>query len=92
VAREPAFAPRHFAPPLEELAVLSEAGFRDAFRASPVLRAKYAGFLRNVAIAMGNSGREKFLEPLGKLAEFPDELVAESARWAKERIVGSGWV
>jgi epoxyqueuosine reductase len=92
VARDPAFAPRHFAPPLEELAALSEAEFRDAFRASPVLRAKYAGFLRNVAIAMGNSRREKFLEPLRELAQFPDETVAESARWAMKRIVGSGLV
>jgi len=87
VSAEPAFAPRHFAPPLESLAALTEADFREVFRASPVLRAKYAGFLRNVTIAMGNSGLEKFLEPLEKLARFPDKLVAESARWAMERIV-----
>ncbi len=86
VTREPSFAPRHFAPPLEELAALSEADFREAFRGSPVLRAKYSGFLRNVAIAMGNSGGQRFLGPLEKLAAFPDEVVAEPARWAMERI------
>jgi epoxyqueuosine reductase len=82
VAQEPAFEARHFAPPLEELAGLSEEEFRDLFHASPIQRAKYAGFLRNVAIAMGNSKLEKFREPLERLAAFPNQLVAENARWA----------
>jgi epoxyqueuosine reductase len=82
VAEEPAFEPRHFAPPLDALAGLSEDEFRAMFHASPVQRAKYAGFLRNVAIAMGNSKLEKFREPLQKLAAFPNALVAEHARWA----------
>jgi epoxyqueuosine reductase len=88
VAEEPGFEPRHFAPPLEELAGLSEEQFREAFRASPIQRAKYAGFLRNVAIAMGNSGQAKFREPLEKLAAFPNELVAEHARWALGQLAG----
>ncbi len=54
VTGDPAFAPRHFAPPLEEMAELTEEQFRAMFRNSPVSRAKYTGFLRNVAIAMGN--------------------------------------
>jgi len=86
VTSEPAFVPRHFAPPLEDLAALTEDDFRERFGASPVLRAKYSGFLRNVAIAMGNSGEEKFRRPLEKLAHFPNEIVAEAARWAMERI------
>jgi len=86
VAQEPAFEPRHFAPPLEELAALTEDEFRTHFRGSPILRAKYAGFLRNVAIAMGNSGLEKFREPLERLAEFPNPLVADQARWALEQL------
>jgi epoxyqueuosine reductase len=86
VAEEPAFEPRHFAPPLEDLAALNPEEFREMFRASPIQRAKYAGFLRNVAIAMGNSGQSKFREPLETLAAFPDEIVAEHARWALERI------
>ena len=82
VADEPAFAPRHFAPPLDELATMSEDEFRSRFRGSPIQRAKYAGFLRNVAIAMGNSGLEKFREPLEHLAAFQNPLVAEQAQWA----------
>ena len=88
VAREQAFEPRHFAPALEDLSRLSEAEFREVFQSSPIQRAKYAGFLRNVAIAMGNSGETKFLEPLKELARFPNEMVAEHARWALEQLGG----
>ncbi|HMD50922.1 MAG TPA: tRNA epoxyqueuosine(34) reductase QueG [Bryobacteraceae bacterium] len=82
MAQEPAFEPRHFAPPLEDLARLTEDQFRVMFESSPIQRAKYAGFLRNVAIAMGNSKLEQFREPLETLAAFPNPLVAEHARWA----------
>jgi epoxyqueuosine reductase len=82
VADEPAFAPRHFAPPLEDLAAMSEDDFRSRFRGRPIQRAKYGGFLRNVAIAMGNSGLEKFREPLEHLAAFQNPLVSDHARWA----------
>ncbi len=85
-APEAAFEPRHFAPPLEELAALTEDDFRSRFRDSPIQRAKYAGFLRNVAIAMGNSGLEKFREPLERLASFPNHLVSDQARWALQQL------
>ncbi len=86
IADEPSFEPKHFAPALEELAGLTEGQFREMFHASPIQRAKYAGFLRNVAIAMGNSGQAKFREPLEKLAQFQNELVAEHARWALSQL------
>jgi epoxyqueuosine reductase len=40
------------APPLEELAALSPEQFRERFRETPVMRAKYEGLLRNVSAAM----------------------------------------
>jgi epoxyqueuosine reductase len=86
VTQELAFEARHFAPPLDELAAITEDEFRSQFRGSPILRAKYAGFLRNVAIAMGNSGQEKFREPLERLAAFPNELVSDHARWALQQL------
>jgi epoxyqueuosine reductase len=86
VAEDPAFEPRHFAPPLDALAVMTEDEFRSCFRDSPVLRAKYGGFLRNVAIAMGNSGLEKFREPLEQLAASPNGLVSSHARWALQQL------
>jgi len=89
VAEEAAFEARHFAPSLEDMARLSGDEFREMFHASPIERAKYAGFLRNVAIAMGNSGNVKFREPLEELARFPNEMVAEHARWALQQLVCS---
>jgi epoxyqueuosine reductase len=88
VAGDPAFEARHFAPPLERLAALTEEEFRTMFRASPVKRARYAGFLRNVAIAMGNPGLGAYRAPLERLAVSPDPLVSESARWALARLPG----
>jgi len=82
VTAEAAYGPVHFAPPLEKLGALTEAEFRDMFRGSPVSRARYSGFLRNVAVAMGNAGTAKFREPLERMAESADALVAEHARWA----------
>lgn len=82
VTGDPAFAPHEMAPPLEKLAGLGEAEFREMFRGTPVTRARYAGFLRNVAVAMGNSGSRKFREPLEALARHPEPLVREQAVWA----------
>jgi len=39
-----------------------------------------------VAIAMGNSRSPKFRDPLGKLAQSEDALVAEHARWAIDQL------
>lgn len=87
VGADPAFAARRWeAPPLDSLAALTEQEFRDLFRDTPVDRARYRGFLRNVAVAMGNSGLVQFREPLDRLAGFPDPVVAEHARWALDRL------
>jgi epoxyqueuosine reductase len=86
VASEPAFAPRAFAPPLEALAGLTEEEFRTMFRESPIRRSKYNGFLRNVAVAMGNARSEKFRAPLLRLAASDEPMVAEHARWALEQL------
>ena len=71
---------------LANLAALTEAEFRDRFRHTAVSRAKYSGFLRNVALAMGNSGKEEFREPLERLAGSEDRLVADHAKWGLERL------
>jgi epoxyqueuosine reductase len=82
---EPAFQARWFAPPLERLATLSEREFHEMFDPTPVSRARYSGFLRNVAVAMGNRALPQFRPALEKLAQSEDALVAEHARWALER-------
>jgi epoxyqueuosine reductase len=86
VTSDPAFSPREVAPPLDRMAALSEQEFRALFRETPISRARYSGFLRNVAIAMGNSGRSEFRAPLEKLAASGDSLVAEAANWALRRL------
>ena len=60
----------------------SRTNFVRVFRGTPVKRAKYTGLLRNVAIAMGNSGEEQFLPVLLQLADNPDPTVVEAANWA----------
>ena len=86
ITEEPQFAPRHRAPELDKLAALTEEEFRKMFRGTPVSRAKYAGFLRNVATAMGNSGNPQMLGPLEKLAGSEIGVVAEHARWGIEKL------
>jgi epoxyqueuosine reductase len=86
VTADPEFQPRHFAPPLERLALISAKEFHDMFRGTPVTRPRYEGFLRNVAIAMGNGREERYRAPLEKLAIFPDSHVAAHACWALEQL------
>jgi epoxyqueuosine reductase len=85
VNRDEAFAPRHFAPPLERLAALTEAEFKEMFRGTPVERARYRGFLRNVCIAMGNQPRQEYRARLEELSRSEDTLIAEHATWALSR-------
>jgi epoxyqueuosine reductase len=74
------------APALEESANLSEPEFHLTFRATAVERQKYPGFLRNVAVAMGNSGLTRFRPALERLASQKNTMVAEHARWALGRV------
>jgi hypothetical protein len=75
-----------FNPPLESLAALSEEDFRRVFQKSPIKRVKYRGWLRNICVAMGNSGNSKFLPQLQSLHEHHDPIVREHAGWAIAQI------
>jgi epoxyqueuosine reductase len=85
---EGCFEPRPglVAPDLEELAGLGEAAFRERFRHSPVKRAKRRGLLRNVAVALGNSGDASRVPLLEGLAADDDPVVREHALWALRRL------
>lgn len=79
------------APPLVELMRMSREDW-DAFsRASPIRRAGYAGFKRNVAVAMGNWLRavedppEEAVAALREALEDEEPLVREHAAWALGR-------
>ncbi len=72
--------------PLQELG-LSQEEFSTRFRNSPIKRAKRQGYLRNVAIALGNRGEEDALQALEKAQEDPEYLIRNSAAWAKKMIL-----
>jgi epoxyqueuosine reductase len=74
------------APPLEALAAMTEEEFRKTFAHSPIKRAKYRGWLRNLSVAMGNSGDPRFLPTLQELSQDTDPIVREHAAWAMDRI------
>lgn len=74
----PAFERRNL-PSLLELSEYSEEDFRREFRHSPVWRTKYRGFLRNVAVALGNSRDPAAIDRLKELARYPDESVSAAA-------------
>uniref|UniRef100_UPI003556F977 tRNA epoxyqueuosine(34) reductase QueG n=1 Tax=Falsiroseomonas oryziterrae TaxID=2911368 RepID=UPI003556F977 len=81
---EPAFAPRETltALKLAELAMLDDPGFRALFSGSPIKRIGRNRFVRNVLVAIGNSG-EHALRPVAQgLCDDPDPVVADCARWA----------
>ena len=69
-----------------ELLQLDEAGFKSRFAGTPILRTKRRGLLRNVCVALGNTGDKSALPHLEKAAHDAEPLIAEHARWAMEEI------
>ena len=74
------------APLLAELAALDDTAFRQKFAGSPVKRIGRNRFVRNVAIAIGNSGLLVLLPAAEALARDGDEVVAEAGAWAMNRL------
>lgn len=85
---EPGLQPRpqQVLPRLAELALMSQEDFKRAFRDTPLERSKRRGLLRNVCVAMGNSGQTAFIPLLETLAQDEEELVREHAAWALARL------
>jgi len=75
-----------FNPPLDVLALITEDDFRRIFAHSPIKRVKYRGWLRNLCVAMGNSGDERFVPWLEQAAQHSDPIVREHAAWALDRL------
>jgi epoxyqueuosine reductase len=68
------------------LAGLDAEAFTARFRKSPVKRARRRGLLRNVAVALGNSGDPSKRPVLERLARDDDPLVREHALWALRKL------
>jgi epoxyqueuosine reductase len=80
-ARDALLAPR-----LADLAALDDAAFRKMFAKSPVKRSGRDRFVRNVLIAIGNSGDPALAPSAERLLTDPSPLVRGAAVWALGRL------
>ncbi len=62
--------------------------FNRKFRRSPVKRAKRRGYLRNLVVALGNSGDASVVPHLEQALGDPEALVRAHAAWALGRLGG----
>ncbi len=87
-ARHQAFTAREdlVAPDLADLLALDDAAFRQKFSGSPIKRIGRDRFVRNCLIAAGNSANQALIVSVEALLDDTDEAVAESARWALQRL------
>ena len=72
---------------LAELAALDDAGFRTLFRKSPVKRIGRDRLLRNVMIAIGNSGDAALIPSARNALADASSLVRGAAVWALSRLL-----
>ncbi|MBB4265538.1 tRNA epoxyqueuosine(34) reductase QueG [Roseospira visakhapatnamensis] len=77
------------APRLADLAALDDAAFRALFSGSPIKRTGRDRFVRNVLIALGNSGRPDLLPAVAVRLADPSPLVRGAAVWALRRLTPS---
>ncbi|WP_186418260.1 tRNA epoxyqueuosine(34) reductase QueG [Bosea sp. CS1GBMeth4] len=73
--------------PLAELATLDDAAFRALFAGTPVKRSGRDRFVRNVLIAIGNSGDPALAASAEALLDDASPLVRAMAAWALGRLV-----
>jgi epoxyqueuosine reductase len=89
-ASEPAFRARTGldAPSLTRLLAMDPKAFNAQFRRNPAKRPKRRGLLRNVAVALGNSGDRRAVPALVKALGDEEPLVRGHAAWALGRLGG----
>jgi len=78
------------APSLADLARLDDAAFRARFTKSPVKRIGRDRFVRNVLIAIGNSGDAALAEEAMRLLDDESPLVRGAAAWALSQLLERG--
>jgi epoxyqueuosine reductase len=88
LSRERDFSPRSHVSgrKLIDLMSMNESEWDEFSRGSAIRRAKRGGFLRNVAVALGNTGDPSALPVLTKALSDTEPLVREHAAWAIDRI------
>lgn len=83
---DPAFGDDSPAQPLIKELSISTHEFNQRFKGTPVKRAKRRGYLRNVAVALGNTGDMHALPVLQNALNDEEPLVREHVQWAIEKI------
>ena len=69
-------------PSLTDLMALDDDGFHKRYRKTAIWRTKRRGLLRNVAVALGNSGNSQAVAPLCRVLRDPEALIRGHAAWA----------
>ena len=86
---EEAFHERTETRQLIELLCMDDEAFRKRFRKSPVKRTKRRGLLRNVAVALGNSGNPSAVAPLTDALADHEPLIRAHSVWALGELLGA---
>ncbi|KCZ56675.1 tRNA epoxyqueuosine(34) reductase QueG [Hyphomonas chukchiensis] len=73
-------------PGLDELAALDDATFREVFSGSPIKRSGRTRFVRNVCVAIGNSGDARLVPSLLSLLDDEAADIRGAAIWALARL------
>ncbi|VAV97843.1 Epoxyqueuosine reductase [hydrothermal vent metagenome] len=76
-------------PLLQDLAALDDASFRQVFAGSPIKRTGRDRFVRNVMIAIGNSGDENLLPTAKNALTDISPLVRAMAVWALSQLLSA---
>jgi epoxyqueuosine reductase len=74
-------------PKLLDYVALDDEGFRKVFRASPIKRIGRDRFVRNILIAIGNSGDRALAAEAARLLGDASPLVRAAAIWALSRLL-----
>lgn len=74
--------------PLVDFLAITPETFKAQFKNSPLLRPKWKGMMRNVLVAIGNSGKTDWAPAVRDKLNEPDPLVRGHAVWAYHRLLG----
>jgi epoxyqueuosine reductase len=85
---EPDFQEQQDTLKLIDLIQMDAEMFRKRFKGSPIKRIKRRGLLRNVAVALGNSGNAQAIPPLIKVLDDEEPLIRAHAVWALGELSG----
>ena len=83
---DPVFESKTPLPSLTEELTLTPLAFNQRFKGSPLKRAKRRGYLRNIAVALGNTADMHALPVLQNALNDDEQMVKEHAQWAIDKI------